>query len=171
MVEVLILQVHKLLVELLNGLQRIYKRNQGKGHQWWCCTGCTIFRQGGCHTFFWVAIYNVKQNVRNGDPLDAMYKMLVEAISLLGGPSVDIVTRESGCDHMWPSDPGINFTKKWITGGFSMTIFPALVKTYEQCSKPPVGLLDGVINCPVYIGDSHNPWKIIQKPMVSPPFW
>jgi len=50
-----------------------------------------------------------------------------------------------------------------------MTIFPALVKTYEQCSKPPVGLLDGVINCPVYIGDSHNPWKIIQKPMVSPP--
>ena len=55
---------------------------------------------------------------------------------------------------MWPSDPGINFTKKWITGGggFSMTIFPALVKTYEQCSKPPVGLLDGVINCPVYIG-------------------
>ena len=32
MVEVLI-QVRKLPVELLNGLQRIYKRNQGKGHQ------------------------------------------------------------------------------------------------------------------------------------------
>ena len=69
--------------------------------------------------FFRVVIHNVKQNVRNGDPLDAIYKMLVEAISLFGGPSVDIVTRESGCDHMWPSDPGINFTKKWITGGFS----------------------------------------------------